>query len=724
MNSIDTISREVLRGPVTLANEPSDDALDLLAIFRLVRRRLWMIIGLTLLVTAAALPPILNLEKVYYAESRLLIQSSLIAPEQDQQNQLDISTEVERLLSRTIAERVIRQLKLDAREEFNPALRDEPMPDQLRRRIRSIFTEDTVPAETSEARRMDLIVPEFFQALSIRRNGVSPVVQIGFSSKDPTLAAKVPNALLSIYFDERNRKLRNRVEIAENYLLGRIGEQRARVTAAREAVRHFRETSGLISSESQSDGAQTVSTLSARRAAIQRERVELNATLATIDISTDAETNEALTSDALSELRGIQRTQRLNLARLQRIFGGNQPDVLAARAEIEDTRKAIEREGRRQVAALKVRREMLDIEDKAIGSEMELAQQRLSRLLLSEAELTSLLRVVEGEQSELNALEDKRRDVVAQAGLPAVEAEVLSPAIPPIYPQGRGRMIYMVGALIGAGAIAVTIACIRELLDESLRSFQQLRPSVRSRPGGMLPAVPRKYAADLPSLQPSRGHPGFETAIRGLILSLGIGRERNAGPSLVVTSALPGEGKSLIAAAIAIELARSRRGVLLVDCNPQSEVRSFSFRADGHPGLLEASGGDVSLDSIVRRDEASGIDFIPWGTQARYGLLDQLLVERILKIARDRSQTVIFDAGAVLASPEAALLSSIADRTLLLVRWGRTSRKAAEAAVRRLETMSCEDICVAVNRVKPRRHMRYGFKDFDLHPAVYRRRAQ
>jgi uncharacterized protein involved in exopolysaccharide biosynthesis/Mrp family chromosome partitioning ATPase len=713
MNALDPRSQPALRAPFAASAPPPDDTADIAAVLRIVRRRMVLITGVTILIVALAFPLILRIEKHYYAESRLLIQSSLVAPEAGEQQQLDISTEVERLLSRTIAERVIRDLKLDRSEEFNPELRPEPLIDGMRASVRGLFP--TEPSLQVESDPMDRIVPEFQGALSVSRNGLSQVVQIGFSSEDPEIAAQVPNRLLSIYFEERDRKLRNRVKVAEEYLLGRIRDQRASVSAAREAVKSFRETSGLISGEAQEDATQVISALSGRRAAIIRERAELTATIASAGSSPDAfETNTALHSDELSELRRILQVQTLDLLRLQRNYGQNHPDVIAKHAEIAETRTAIRREGERHIQSLHARLAALDLEDKAVDSESNIAQQQLSGLMLSETEVSALIRTAEREQAALNALEEQRRQVVAQAGLPFVEAEVLSPATLPLYPEGRGRSFYLVCAILAAGAIAFTVACARELLDTSVRSYRQLRPSSRVRPGGMVPRLKSRRPAEA-----AASDPAFANAIRGLVLTMQGGNDGKAGECLVVTSAVPGEGKTLIATTIAREFARSRRPVLLVDCNPIGKG-TFPFGDESMTGLGDVGDGGFTPD-LVQRDRESGVDYIRKGRTDGLRLLDAHWIEQILAHARERSQLVIFDTGPVLACPEATLLSMTADHTLVLLRWGHTSRGAAEAALARLDALSCDDIYVALNMVRPERHALYGFQDFELNPELLRR---
>ena len=101
--------------PVT----PEQGELDPLGIVRLIRRRFWQIVGVSTLVIALALPLILGMKPTYYAGSRLLIQNplttALASSAEDRMVRLNLTTEVERMLSRDVAAQVIRKLGIDER---------------------------------------------------------------------------------------------------------------------------------------------------------------------------------------------------------------------------------------------------------------------------------------------------------------------------------------------------------------------------------------------------------------------------------------------------------------------------------------------------------------------------------------------------------------------------------------------------------------------------------
>jgi uncharacterized protein involved in exopolysaccharide biosynthesis len=124
MTQIQKLSRAFPSYAPPLPVEFREEELDAMSIVRLVRRQIGLIALVTVIVTGAAVPAILNMKTEYYAESRLLIQSplttTLTSTETERYGHLNLTTEVERLLARTTAVRVIQEFALDQREEFDP----------------------------------------------------------------------------------------------------------------------------------------------------------------------------------------------------------------------------------------------------------------------------------------------------------------------------------------------------------------------------------------------------------------------------------------------------------------------------------------------------------------------------------------------------------------------------------------------------------------------------
>jgi capsular exopolysaccharide synthesis family protein len=701
-----------------------EDELDALAFFRLIRRNLRLILAVTAVITVFAIPIILSSSRAYYAETRLIVHkpltSNLLSSQTNATNNLDLRDETERLTSRGVALRLIQQFNLMDSPEFNPALRETTLTRQMLDAMRRWITGDVLEAPSNA---MDQVIQEFLSALSIRRNGQSEVIQIGFTSQDPELAARVANAIFHAYLGEREEQLREQVQAAREWVTKQIQEQHTRTAKAQLAVRQFREINGLISNDTQANTLQMISTLSGRQAEIMRARLDLSATLSRLEPSSRMSSKiEIIDSPVAAQLVRDHQIQQAELTKLLQTYGDNHSEVVLARSKIRNIEEAIAKEVDRFSETLKAKIDLLDREQSTIRTELSSARANLSRAATVEPQLSYLLTKVQMEQASLDKLEQQGLALARQEAVPAAEVEVLSPAAVPLQPQGRSRMLVALGTLVAAGFIGLTAAGIRELLDNSVRSLQQFEGTPRVRPAGSIPVASNVGASQL--IEAIRTQPSsmFVDAVRGLKLSL----ERSCGGEMpkvtLITSAYPNEGKSSLAVALATELSVNGKQVLLVDGDLRRGTISSFFHKEDEPGLADFLCGSSDIADIIHYDDISGISYIPRGeTHSIPANVGRQKISHIIQAAHDRGQLVIIDSAPVLATSETSLLAELSEQVLLIVRWGKTPRHTIDLAVRRLNALTGGDVALAVNMVDPRQHALYGFKDACLFTGELRK---
>ena len=714
MSPGDSISRSLMTHQLPAPFETTPDDFDLLSGFRLIRRRIVMIAVIAGVLTLAAVPAILGLKPVYYAESRLMIHSPLAstleATGTNQGDGLNVTSETERLLSRSVAERVIHDLHLADRDEFNPALRKPSLIGKVRGMLRALVNNDNAGAATPGG--IERIIPEYYRALNVRRDG--DVIQIGFNSQDAELAAAVPNALLRVYLDERKASVQGRSNSAEAWVQQRIAEQQARVNAAGDAVAKYRQGIGSVSADAQAEQIRSVGELSDKLAQIVQSRAEVAATIAALETGNDAAIQKIVVPESVGALQRDLRAQNKELDKLLLTYGDNADEVVSLREKILKSRTDLDFETERFLQSQRAKLLVFDRQEGAVQSALTLAREQLSEAAPAQVELTRLLRVVETEQTALDKLVDQSRTLVAQAALPPVEVEVLSPAGIPLQPQGRGRLFYLIGAVLASLSVAGTAAFVREMMDKSIRSHEQLAGIADLAPAGLLPMLSARAGKSLPMVFGHSEGGMFAEAIRALAMSV---KQANGGKypnSLVVTSAHSGEGKTIVARSLAIELVASGHRVLLVDGDLRCGDMGSLFKSGVRVGLNEFLTGQAELAEVIYHHANSGIDFIPRGNPSlskRPHLPDLM---EIVKAARANGQILIFDSASILASTDTAHLAGLVDRTLLVVRWAKTSRRAVEYAAQRLQTVNRSEVLVVINNVDPKKHVLYGFRDSEI----------
>ncbi|MBB3648885.1 uncharacterized protein involved in exopolysaccharide biosynthesis/Mrp family chromosome partitioning ATPase [Rhizobium sp. BK619] len=696
--------------------ETKADSFDLASIYRLVRRRMIMIITITMLLMAPAAIMIFGLKPTYQGWARLIVHqplaSSLDAEDTSHSDLLDAKSETERLLSRGIAERVVRELQLNVREEFNPALREVSFIERIRTKLRGLF--DTKKPTSLSRDNINAIIPEYFRALGVWHEDKSDVIQISFNSTDPELAAAVPNRVISVYLDERKDSVRGRLDTAEEWIRQRITEQQVRADTSRDAARDYQESMDVVSKEdAQEERIKSFLELTGREGKIEESRVEVEAVISTLETADNASVaaQNIVVPDSIAVKQRDLRGQEQDLARLLETYDGNAEAVVELRGEIQESRADLELATKQYLQTMRTKLVALDHEAEAVQSRLVVANEKRIRDALVQTELLRLQKIAEKEQTALDKLENQRRDLAAKAMLPGAELEVLTPATVPLASTGRGRLSYLVGALVAAISAAVTAAFVIEMWDRTVRSFDQIAGMARTLPAGLIPRLARSENS-----QTMFAHvpvPMFDEAIRTVVLSL---KQSNGGKlpnSIVVTSAHSGDGKSLVARSLAMELAAAAIPVLLVDGDLRRGKLDAFFRSGVMCGLNEFLNGQADFRDIVYH-HPSGIDFIPSGKFSLQRRVRPNGLAEIIEMAVAAGQIVIFDSAPVLASADTVHLTSLAERTLAIVRWGKTSRRAVEFSLQQMKSSRNSEIIVAINNVNPEKHALYNFSDSEL----------
>ncbi len=700
-----------MRSRLSMAAPPPvrqvEDEIDLLAFLRLIRRQMVLITVVGGLLLAVQLPFIMMMERTYFAQLRLLIHRPPPATLAMQSaTALDLAIEVERLVAQKNVAEVIAEFGLAESEEFNPP----PRPPLLQR-----LGLVSPPPPPTEANPQDAVINNFYEALSVRRNGQTNVLEIGFRSLDPELAAQIPNALVRVYLAARGEQLRAQVDQADSWLARRIAEQADRVTEMEAANRSFRAENGPMSANFQLEAMYRISALGNREAELRRQQSDLRAMRAELEAGREVTIDSDPIGAGMSV--GIRRDlqlQRRELARLLQIYGERHPDVVSARAAIEETQEAIRTENAGYIQALDARLAGLAEEEAVLYAELQTVRDRLSRMAAAETEYEVMTADLDRERAALVALEQQQRTIVTEGLLPLAEAEILSPASVPRAPDGRGRKFYLLAGALAALAAGVTVACIREMLDRSLRSQKQIAAIPQATAAGMIPILQRRGGMSRAERVRRRQDETFVDAVRWLILSAEQANGGKMPASMLVTSALPNEGKSLVALALATELVRQGHSVLLVDADTSCGSVHAHFGTEASPGYADYLANEAEFDDLIRHDPVTGIDYIPLGTampSSRTRLLGGL---EVVQRARKHNQIVIFDAAPAVATTDTTSLAGITSQTVMVIEWGKTQRNLVELAAERLAEAGASQILLTMNQVNPRRLALYGFKDAGL----------
>lgn len=327
------------------------------------------------------------------------------------------------------------------------------------------------------------------------------------------------------------------------------------------------------------------------------------------------------------------------------------------------------------------------------------------------------LRVTDGDpgaaqllaQTYAEQLVERARDIETPSGSRSatIEPAIIDPASPAEQVSPRPLLNLVVG--VGAGLlIGVCIALVRQLLDTTVKSSDDLLPITSAPVLGSIPLSSSARRDEVLGTDPPRVE-----AFRMLRTNIQFVDVDNPHKVFVVTSPVQGEGKSATAVNLAASLAQAGVKVLLMDGDLRRPKVAAYLGLDASTGVTTVLLGRVTLEDAIQRHTVTDLDVLASGVTPPNAaeLLQSKAMAGLLAKVRSRYDIVIVDAPPLLPVTDAALLSSQADGAIMIIRYGRTTRDRIVTATERLTAVDANVVGAVLNMVPASRSSEsYSYK--------------
>lgn len=624
-----------------------------------------------------------------------------------------VRTEVQVLQSWPLAAKVIQTLNIADHPEY---ARNQLGP--FGRMARTLGLPDAIQGwfapSSSPPMEMDELVNRFNGNLSVMTDGRSYVIRVQFRSVDPALASAVANRLVSLYLSGQEEERVQTVKRINGWLNERAEELRTQVRRSELAVQQFREKNNLAELRGASVSQQQIANLNNQLIIASAERAEKDARFRQIQQGRSsgniASLGEVLNSPLVGRLREQEAQVIRREAELTDRYGEKHPTMIAVRAEREDLRRKIDSEIAKIAQAIGAEADIARAREASLRSSLETLQRQAAQANPAEVRLRELERDVDANRAVLDAFLTRIQEGATQENFVNPFARVVSPAQPPKYPDQPRRGLILVIAAIIAAAVAVVLAVILDEIDRTARSTEQLEREVGVACLGLVPragALLRSGGrADLVLTQ--RAGP-FAEAIRSIRAALTVSSITSPPKVILMTSAVPNEGKSLLALSLARSAALDGARVLLIDCDLRTPALARNLKVPGTNGLDDLLIHGQTGTSPIRTDQASGLHYIPTepAPQKAQELLSGRLFAGLLKEVRRHYDLVILDSPPATAVSDSLLIAQQADATLLVAQWRQTQTHMIARAVRRLVQSHSRAVGLVLNKIEPGLFDRY-----------------
>lgn len=677
-------------------------SVDLLYLYSVLRVNARLIFMVTLACVLGMFISLMYATPIYSAYARLLLDTrqERVTPAEEVVSNLEISAaviagEVVSIESNVLLGQVVDKLDLLNEPLFDPREpKSEPFLSWLKRMVRGDDPPHVVAQRLPLETLRSMVVDQLREKLSVQQLGVSYAIGIGFDSPDPRLAAAVTNAVAEGYIDSQLDDKLSASLRANAWLSDRLVELSQQVETSDAEVVEFRAQMIERAEGSEESIAQLLAELNTRLVESSTARADAEVRLSQVEALRQsgglAAVSDVVTSPLLETLQRQRAELAAQEAQLASTLGRKHPEMIRIAAQIADLDRSMDTELNRRMEEMRSDVVVTRNREEALRAQIKVVSDRADALSRDSVRLGQLERTAEATRLVYENFLSRYKETSAQADFQTPEARVIGRAEVPTVPSAPRKTLLMIAAFGVGLSGAIIWVFLRNLVRSPVSTADELR-SLTGRPLlSMLPNV-RHFGSRFSWLQRELtvgDSSAYMEHVNNVRTSLFAGSRRQKPKVVLITSAVPGEGKSSLSCALARSLANNGSSVLLLDGDlRRPDIRkALKLPAKG-ACLVDYLEGKAKLADLVQHSYLAGYDVIsPARSTSRAA--DLISVDRFEGLLTRMAATydvVIVNAPPVIHLSDAVLLARKSDAVVFCVHCGQTPARVVRNAIERLQ---------------------------------------
>lgn len=555
-----------------------------------------------------------------------------------------------------------------------------------------------VSAITPECRRQ--LIDEFHRRLRVQPVSRTEIIEIRYRCRSRDLAAKVVNTLADLYVERSFQAKYKAAMRASVWLSSQLDEVKRDAEAAEKKYIAYQQSTGVIGTdESHNILIERLGALNQQLVLAQSERVVRESRYRIAEQGDVEDVAQVVPGGTLQTLHNEEVQLKAEYAALNSKFDENYPRVVAVKQQLAEAEKATEAELVRTRQKLQLEYETAKNSEDLIRDEFENQKREAYNTSEASAQLALLKRDVDTSNELYEQLVKDLKAAGILAGIRANSVTMIDPASVPIKPVEPVLARNLAWGTIGGLVVGLAMCFMLESIDTTITTIKDVTnfcplpalgivPKI-SESGGRLragPIHPNDVKVSIPVLD--QPHSETADAYRTLRTSLLLSNPGAPPKIILLTSALPREGKTTTSINLAAVFSQKKRRVLLVDGDlRRGDLRRFFSRSRGK-GLSEALAGEEPDQFYLSDPRLPNLFVLPAGTRPPQppDMLDSDRMRQLIQRWRQEFDAVIIDAPPVIGLSDAVILSTMADTVVLIVRARQSRRqdvnRAAETLIR------------------------------------------
>ncbi|MEM1394513.1 MAG: polysaccharide biosynthesis tyrosine autokinase [Cyanobacteria bacterium P01_H01_bin.150] len=604
-----------------------------------------------------------------------------------------------------------------------------------------------------------LSIPDLAAQLNVEGIKGSDVLLVSYADGNPKKAADIVNTVIENYIQQNVEANKKETRDAGKFLAEQLPNAEKSVREAELELRQFKEKYKIVALQVEAGAAvETINKLEQQISQQQAQLAHVTARLANLRAQAQVEPQKAVMSAQLSQTPGVQKVlaqlqeAQSNLALERTRFQPGHPTIVGLEERVAALRSLLNQRTNQiagseeqieqknlqlgelrqaliaEITQAEAEEDGLKQQITTLSNKFNAYRQRANSLPRLEQTQRELERKLQAAQSTYQTLLTKVQEINVAENQKIPNARIISKALVPDYPQGPRKILF----IIGGGAAGVLLGIITgfglDLIDRSVKTVKEAKEVLKYTLLGVIPAsgkhhknhssvagvnraVPRLIERDIPYFPVGNAYQILQANLKFLCSDTQL-------KSIVVTSSVAKEGKSEVAANLALVMSSVGKRVLLVDADMRHPIQHHTWGLTNAVGLSNVIIDRVNIDAAVQQ-VAPNLDVLCSGVipPNPMALIDSQRMAKLANMFKQKYDFVIFDTPAVVGTADAAVLNEHTDGILLVVRPGVVDSDSANAAKDYLTQSNQKVLGIVINAVdlktEPKSHLYYTKEAID-----------
>ncbi len=523
---------------------------------------------------------------------------------------------------------------------------------------------------------------------------LSLVVQVSYRHPDPVIAAKISNMFVDEFLQWNARVRIDESMRAVEDLQIRAEQQRKRVEDQALALQAYREKNDMVSLDQRKDivtetlkqlnllVTQTQSQLkqSEIRWKQVQERLESKSDLAELPFISQNPNIAQLTQQVAS--------RKIEIAQMRERYRDKHPTMIEASNNLAQSERELERALASSAASIKAEYENSLRNDEQARKNLEEASTATLALDRLAVQYSAQEREFMINNEILTNLIARMREVNMQATMENSGARKVDSAVPSLPNRYvEPKIVLNIGiGLVGGLGLGLAFAFFVAFIDDRVKSSFDIESVVGLPLLGIIPQIKKMEQPDKAQIVVNNADRQVSEAFLTLHSSLRLRDDAKDAKVILITSTIPGEGKSFITTNLALTYAAHGDRVCVLDCDLRKPNIHKSFRRENLKGVIDICAGSATIDEVVIKEVHPNLDVILTGGRAKNPtqILNNKTFEVMISDLRKRYDRVFIDTPPLAAVSDALVILPLVDGAIFTIFFNKVRRKAAQSAGRRL----------------------------------------